>query len=53
MNLEFTQQELNYVLQVLSQRPFAEVAQLINKIQNQLNPDFAEEQKPSKKIDKK
>ena len=33
MNLTFTEQELNIVLNALAQRPFAEVFQLVNKIQ--------------------
>ena len=33
MNLTFNEQELNIVLNALAQRPFAEVFQLVNKIQ--------------------
>ncbi len=35
MNITFTQEEFNYVLNTLAQRPFAEVAQLIMKLQQQ------------------
>ena len=33
MNITFTEQELNIVLNALAQRPFAEVFQLVSKIQ--------------------
>ena len=33
MNIVFTEQELNIVLNALAQRPFAEVFQLVGKIQ--------------------
>ena len=36
MNLELNEQELNIVFNALAQRPFAEVFQLINKIQEQV-----------------
>jgi hypothetical protein len=38
MKIEFEPAELDYVLKVLTQRPWAEVNQLLGKIQQQLNP---------------
>ena len=41
MKLELTQEELQYIVNVISQRPLAECEALVNKIRQQ----FAEEQK--------
>lgn len=35
-NLQFTEAELNIVFNALTQRPFAEVAQLVGKIQQEV-----------------
>lgn len=36
MHFEFTPEETDYIAKVLSQRPFAEVANLIGKMQQQV-----------------
>lgn len=40
INLTLTARETNYVLSVLGQRPFAEVASLISKIKSQGDTQF-------------
>jgi len=51
ISLKHTLEEVNYILQALSQRPFAEVANLINKIKatatSQLPPPPAPAETPS------
>ena len=42
--LEFTEAELNIVFNALTQRPFVEVAQLVGKLQQEVQAQ-AEEQK--------
>ena len=44
MNLTFNEQELNIVLNALAQRPFAEVFQLVNKIQEQVQSQVKEKE---------
>ena len=44
MNITFTEQELNIVLNALAQRPFAEVFQLVNKIQEQAQQQLKEKE---------
>lgn len=44
MNLTFTEQELNIVLNALAQRPFAEVFQLVNKIQAEAQAQLKEKE---------
>ena len=36
MSIEFTQEELQYVVNVLAQRPYSEVAKLLQNIQTQI-----------------
>lgn len=36
MKLEFTNEELNYIINILAEKPFSEVYQLIGKIQTQV-----------------
>ena len=42
MNITFTEQELNIVLNALAQRPFAEVFQLVGKIQTEAQAQLKE-----------
>lgn len=42
MNITFTEQELNVVLNALAQRPFAEVFQLVGKIQTEAQAQLKE-----------
>ena len=42
MNIAFTEQELNVVLNALAQRPFAEVFQLVGKIQTEAQAQLKE-----------
>ena len=42
MQLTFTEQELNVVLNALAQRPFAEVFQLVGKIQTEAQQQLKE-----------
>ena len=42
MQLTFTEQELNVVLNALAQRPFAEVFQLVGKIQAEAQAQLKE-----------
>jgi hypothetical protein len=42
MNITFTEQELGVVLNALAQRPFAEVFQLIGKIQQEAQAQLKE-----------
>lgn len=44
MNLTFTEQELNTVLNALAQRPFAEVFQLVGKIQAEAQEQLKEKE---------
>lgn len=37
MKLELEEKEINFILEVLSQRPYKEVALLINKVHQQAN----------------
>lgn len=41
LNLELTVAEVNVILATLSKHPFEQVVALINKIQNQGNPQIA------------
>ncbi len=47
VNINLTAEEANYVLHALSQRPFAEVANLIMKVQSQANAQVKSEEKTS------
>ena len=42
MNITFTEQEINIVLNALAQRPFAEVFQLVGKIQTEAQAQLKE-----------
>ena len=42
MNITFTEQEINIVLNALAQRPFAEVFQLVGKIQTETQAQLKE-----------
>ena len=44
MNITFTEQELNVVLNALAQRPFAEVFQLVGKIQTEAQEQLKEKE---------
>ena len=44
MNLELTEQELNIVLNALAQRPFAEVFQVVGKIQAEVQEQLKEKE---------
>jgi len=44
MNIELNEQELNIVFNALAQRPFAEVFQLVNKIQEQVQSQVKEKE---------
>lgn len=38
MNLDLTKQEIEYILNVLAQRPYIEVKELLDKMMRQLQP---------------
>ena len=44
MNITFTEQELNIVLNALAQRPFAEVFQLVGNIQTEAQEQLKEKE---------
>lgn len=44
MKLELTEQEVNTLLNALAQRPFAEVFQLVGKIQEQAQEQLKEKE---------
>jgi len=43
MTLDLTIEEINYILEAVGKKPFAECAPLINKIHMQAQPQLAEE----------
>lgn len=46
MQFEFTVEEINYILNVLAERPFKESAAMIQKIQAQAQPQAAQQPAP-------
>jgi len=47
LNIELSQQEVSQIIQILANRPYGEVYQLIAKIDNQIQVQTAKEKEPS------